>query len=157
MQKLIRNGEIQKTPRCTQIHSPGLGLVLCCVSEHLSECPEAAEVGLEGPPKSPSLSAAAVDEYKRAHSRGRDSSAVRLFSESSSSSDWNYQANLQGSVYFSRCEGNYFRFSSETAFVKGTLRSSHSLGKPIHRITSLPFCFWSHSSCLVMIHPRRRK
>ena len=142
----------------TRIHSPSLGLMFCCMFEHLSEYSEATEVGLEGPPKSSSPSAAAVDEYKRVHSGSRESSAVRLFSlESSSSSDWNHQANLQGSVYFSHCEGNYFRFSSWTAFVKGTLRSSHSLEKLIRRITSLSFCFWSYSPCLVMIHPHRRK
>lgn len=66
---------------------------------------------------------------------------MRLFSESSSSSDWNHQANLQGSVYLSCCKGNSFRFSSWTAFVKHTLWSSHSLEKLIQCITSLSFGF----------------
>lgn len=132
--------------------------MFCCMFEHLSERWEAMEVGLEGPPKSSSPSAAAVDEYKRVHSSSREGRAVRLSSlESSSSSDCNHQANLQRSVYFSHCEGNCFGFSSRTAFVKGTLWSSHSLEKLIHRITSLSLCFWSYSPCLVMIHPPRRK
>jgi len=35
------------------------------MSEHLSECSEATEIGLEGPPGSSSPSATVVDEYKK--------------------------------------------------------------------------------------------
>ena len=71
----------------TSVHSPSLGLMFCCMFEHLSECSEDTEVGLESP-KSSGPSAAAVDEYKRVHARITEGSAVRLFSlESSSSSD----------------------------------------------------------------------
>lgn len=62
------------------IHSPSIGFMFYCMFEHLSERSEAMEVGLEGPPKSSSPSAAAVDQYKRVHSRSREGSVVRLFS-----------------------------------------------------------------------------
>lgn len=108
--------------------------------EHPSKYSEALDVGLERPLKSSSSSAAAGNEYKRGCSGSREGAALRLFSsESWSSSDWNHQANLQESLYFPQCKGNYFKLMD--CICNGTLQTSHILEKLIQKALLLSFCF----------------